>query len=79
MIRLLGLLNYNRIGSSCCTAYTCFRDRLNKSVIPLSAYEVKLVSSNFNSFRAILKLEISTLIVGFQSFIWRAFRIFATS
>ena len=61
MVRLLGLVNYNRTGSSCCTAYSCFRDRLNKLVIPLP---MKLkydnsVSSNFNSFHSILKLEIS--------------------
>ena len=34
-LRLLGLVNYNRTGLSCCTPHSCFRDRLNKSVIPL--------------------------------------------
>ena len=51
--------------------FTCFGDRLNKSVIPLPA-KLKWhhsVCSNLNSFWSILSLEILILIFGFQSFI----------
>ena len=34
-LRLLGLVNYNRPGLSCCMPHSCFRDRLNKSVMPM--------------------------------------------
>ena len=44
MVRFLDFFS----GSSCCTTYTCFRDRLNKSIIPLPK---KLKKDHSRSFK----------------------------
>ena len=62
MVRLLGLVNNNRTGSSCCTTYTCFRDRLNKSVIPLFGghFEDLLRHSINNIFTSSINTKITS-------------------